>query len=43
MPLRRLAMKKKEKRRISTSLLIAVVILGIAVAVLAIIFPWLID
>jgi len=33
----------KKKRRISTSLLIAVVVLGIAVAVLAVIFPWLVD
>jgi hypothetical protein len=41
MPSRRLAMKKK-KKRISTSLLIAVVILGLTVAVLAIIFPWLV-
>jgi hypothetical protein len=41
MPLRRLAMKKK--KRISTSLLIAVVILGLTVAVLAIIFPWLVK
>ncbi len=36
-------MKKKGKRRISTSLLIAVVVLGFAVATLSILFPWLVD